>query len=85
METERWCSFSQISSPVWNYADSFCFGQAQSWNAKVTPEYGGRRGKTHKCLFQDDYKLRAEIDLEHRLTHQIRSRVGMKSRTIWPL
>jgi hypothetical protein len=43
------------------YAD-FLLGQAQSWSAQVTPEYGARQ-KSPQVFVQDDYKLTPKLTI----------------------
>jgi hypothetical protein len=52
-----------------DYAD-FLLGLAQSWNAGVTPEYGGRL-KSPQVFVQDDYKIRPNLTLNLGLRYQI--------------
>jgi len=72
--TQQWKLKDGVASPDsstgLNYAD-FLLGQAQSWNAKVTPEYGGRL-KDAQMFIQDDYKLRPNLTLNIGLRYQIR-------------
>jgi hypothetical protein len=58
------------SSTGLNYAD-FLLGQAQSWNAGVSPEYGGRL-KSPQVFVQDDYKVRPNLTLNLGLRYQMR-------------
>ena len=51
------------------YAD-FLLGDAQSWNASVAPEYGGRL-KSPQVFVQDDYKIRPSLTLNVGLRYQI--------------
>jgi len=53
-----------------NYAD-FLLGDAQSWSAKVQPEYGARL-KGPQVFIQDDYKLRPNLTVNLGLRYQIR-------------
>lgn len=53
-----------------NYAD-FLLGQAQSWNAQVTPEYGGRL-KDAQMFIQDDFKAKPNLTINLGLRYQIR-------------
>ena len=53
-----------------NYAD-FLLGAAQSWNAKVSPEYGGRL-KDVQMFVQDDFKVRPNLTLNVGIRYQIR-------------
>lgn len=54
-----------------SYAD-FLLGQTQSWNAAVTPEYGGRL-KLPQIFAQDDWKLRPNLTLNLGLRYQIQT------------
>lgn len=53
-----------------NYAD-FLLGEAASWNAAVSPEYGGRL-KSPQVFIQDDYKVRPNLTLNLGLRYQMR-------------
>ncbi len=59
------------SSTGWSYAD-FLLGQTQHWEAKVTPEYGGRM-KVPQLFVQDDYKLRPNLTINVGLRYQIQT------------
>ncbi len=54
-----------------SYAD-FLLGQTQSWNAGVTPEYGGRL-KLPQIFAQDDWKLRPNLTVNVGLRYQIQT------------
>lgn len=56
------------------YAD-FLLGQTQSWNAQVTPEYGGRQ-RLPQMFIQDDYKLTPNLTVNLGLRYQIQSGWG---------
>jgi hypothetical protein len=51
------------------YAD-FLLGQTQSWNAGVTPEFGGR-WKSPQLFVQDDIKLHPDLTLNLGLRYEI--------------
>jgi hypothetical protein len=51
------------------YAD-FLLGQAQQWNAQITPEYGARL-KSPQVFIQDDYKVRPNLTVNIGLRYQI--------------
>lgn len=53
-----------------DYAD-FLLGQAQNWNAGVSPEYAGRL-KNPEIFIQDDYKIRPNFTLNVGVRYQIR-------------
>ncbi len=53
-----------------DYAD-FLLGDAQNWNAQVSPEYGGRI-KSPQVFIQDDYKVRPNLTVNLGLRYQIR-------------
>ena len=64
------------------YAD-FLLGQTQSWNAGVTPEYGGRE-KLPQIFVQDDYKIKPNLTLTWVCATRFRP-VGVKSKATKPL
>jgi hypothetical protein len=73
--TQQWTlDSSGVASPNantgLNYAD-FLLGAAQSWNASVSPEYGGRL-KDVQTFIQDDFKVRPNLTLNLGLRYQIR-------------
>ncbi|WP_348268493.1 TonB-dependent receptor [Edaphobacter paludis] len=73
--TQQWTVDSNgVASPNTstglNYAD-FLLGQAQSWNAGVSPEYGARL-KSPQVFIQDDYKVRPNLTINVGLRYQIR-------------
>ena len=53
-----------------DYAD-FLLGDAQNWNASVSPEYGGRL-KSPQVFVQDDFKVRPNLTLNLGVRWQIR-------------
>ncbi len=53
-----------------DYAD-FLLGEAQNWNASVSPEYGARL-KSPQMFVQDDYKIRPNLTLNIGVRYQIR-------------
>ena len=53
-----------------DYAD-FLLGQANNWNAGVSPEYGARL-KTPQIFVQDDYKVTPNLTVNVGLRYQIR-------------
>ena len=53
-----------------DYAD-FLLGEAQNWNAAVSPEYGARL-KSPQMFVQDDYKIRPNLTLNVGVRYQIR-------------
>jgi hypothetical protein len=53
-----------------DYAD-FLLGQAQNWNASVSPEYGARL-KSPQVFIQDDYKVKPNLTLNLGLRYQVR-------------
>jgi hypothetical protein len=57
------------SNTGWDYAD-FLLGYVNTWNASVTPEYGGRL-KSPQFFVQDDYKIRPNLTLNVGLRYQI--------------
>jgi hypothetical protein len=60
---------SPDSSTGLNYAD-FLLGDAQSWNASISPEYGARL-KSPQMFIQDDWKIRTNLTLNLGLRYQI--------------
>ena len=54
-ELHQW----EIQQPEWAFAD-FLLGYTNDWNAKVTPEWGGRL-KSPQLFVQDDIKLRPNL------------------------
>jgi hypothetical protein len=54
-----------------SYAD-FLLGQTQSWNASVTPEFGGRMSLP-QMFVQDDYKLTPNLTVNLGLRYQIQT------------
>jgi hypothetical protein len=73
--TQQWTLDSNgVASPNantgLNYAD-FLLGASQSWNANLSPEYGGRL-KDVQMFIQDDYKPRPNLTLNLGLRYQIR-------------
>lgn len=62
------------SSTGLTFAD-FLLGQTQAWNAKVTPEFGGRM-RLPQMFAQDDYKLTPNLTLNLGLRYQIQSGWG---------
>jgi len=59
----------QTYSSGMGYAD-FLLGQTQSWNAGVTPEWGGR-WKSPQMFVQDDVKLRPNLTVNLGLRYEI--------------
>jgi hypothetical protein len=53
-----------------DYAD-FLMGEAQNWNAAVSPEYGARL-KSPQMFVQDDWKLRPNLTINLGVRYQIR-------------
>ncbi|HEY5214433.1 MAG TPA: TonB-dependent receptor [Acidobacteriaceae bacterium] len=53
-----------------DYAD-FLLGEAQNWNASVSPEYGARL-KSPQMFVQDDYKIRPNLTINLGVRYQIR-------------
>jgi hypothetical protein len=62
------CAAPDTSTGV-EYAD-FLLGQAQSWNANVSPEFGARL-KSPQTFIQDDYKIRPKFTVNLGLRYQI--------------
>ena len=72
--TQQWAlDSSGVAGPVagtgMEYAD-FLLGYANSWNASVSPEYGGRF-KTPQVFVQDDWKVRPNLTFNLGLRYQI--------------
>lgn len=73
--TQQWTvnPATGVAAPVagtgMEYAD-FLLGYAQSWNAGVTPEYGGRL-KSPQMFVQDDYKVTPTLTVNLGLRYQI--------------
>jgi len=73
--TQQWVvdSATGVASPNTQtgleYAD-FLLGDAQSWSAAVSPEYGARF-KTPQMFIQDDYKVRPNLTLNLGVRYQI--------------
>ncbi len=61
---------SPDSSTGTDYAD-FLLGDAQNWNAQVSPEYGARL-KSPQVFIQDDYKVKPNLTLNIGLRYQVR-------------
>ena len=53
-----------------DYAD-FLLGEAQNWNANISPEYGARL-KSPQMFVQDDYKVKPNLTLNIGVRYQIR-------------
>ena len=73
--TQNWTvNGSGVASPNGasgaDYAD-FLLGEAQNWNASVSPEYGARL-KSPQMFIQDDYKVKPNLTLNIGLRYQIR-------------
>jgi hypothetical protein len=58
-----------VSGSGMEYAD-FLLGDANTWNAGVTPEYGARL-KSPQVFFQDDYKVSPTLTVNLGLRYQI--------------
>jgi hypothetical protein len=69
--SEGFASDLNSSSTGWGYAD-FLLGQTQQWNARVTPEYGGRM-KLPQMFVQDDYKVSPKLTVNLGLRYQIQT------------
>lgn len=69
--SEGFASNLNSSSTGWGYAD-FLLGQTQQWNARVTPEYGGRM-KLPQMFIQDDYKVSPKLTVNLGLRYQIQT------------
>ncbi len=72
--TQQWAvDANGVAGPVpgtgMEYAD-FLLGYAQSWNANVSPEYGGRF-RTPQVFIQDDWKMRPNLTVNLGLRYQI--------------
>ncbi len=72
--TQQWAlDANGVAGPVpgtgMEYAD-FLLGDANSWNASASPEYGGRF-KTPQAFVQDDWKLRPNLTFNLGLRYQI--------------
>lgn len=73
--TQQWAvdSVTGLAHPVagtgMEYAD-FLLGYINSWNAAVSPEYGGRL-KSPQMFIQDDFKLRPNLTINLGLRYQI--------------